>query len=199
MMKTKNLLTLAVIASLPCLFAGCGSSKNAANTAAVPNVYDATEHMSEVEDYEYDTKEYYAATGIAHGSFVRFGQVQLAALQNAKEMVYEKVAHKYTGMVKNYMNMYGDDKGTDIVNKLERGGEATIQTYLNDIEATKVKKSRVDEEGNIFVYVNIRVDKKALAREIAKANAKDLSSAEKSLIDFQADEFEKELAQEFEK
>lgn len=204
MKTTKIITTLTILLSVIAL-PSCNSSKNVAQQqqsynqkVQAPQVYDPSMDMVEI-DYEYDTDEYYAATGFAQGALVRIGDLQSIALQNAIEQIYAKLSRHYQGLIKNYTQNYGNDKGNDIESRLKSGAIATIEGYISEVKTSKFKRSKVDEKGEIFVEVSIKINKEELSKRLAQSDANTLTADEKAKIDFDATEHENEIKEAFKK
>lgn len=145
----------------------------------------------------YDTNDEFAATGIYRGSSYQKGECQLNALENAKQLVYAKYHHAYTGMISNYSSTFGNNQGNDIATKLQRAGDQVINAMLNDIQACCVKFSAVQGDGHIECYVGIKVPKQALAAQVAQTVADVLTPEEKIAINFEEDQYRKQMEQRF--
>ena len=63
----------------------CGSSKN--SMASAPRSTNPFGDVYEAPAAENDTEDYFGATGIASGPQARMGELQLAALTNAQNMI----------------------------------------------------------------------------------------------------------------
>lgn len=113
-----------------------------------------------------DTDEYFEALGISYGSKVRMGELHMLALTNAQNIIRQKMAHVYKGVIEDYMRVYGNNLGTDIETKMERGGKQFINAILNDTrEVGSPEFSEMDEKGNVTCYVVARVYKQGLAEK----------------------------------
>ncbi len=145
----------------------------------------------------YDTSEEFAATGIYRGSSYQKGECQLNALENAKQLVYAKYQHSYNGMISNYSSTIGNNRGNDIATKLQRAGDQVVKAVLNDISACCIRFSAVQDDGMIECYVAIKVPKQAIAAETAKKVADVLSPDEKMLINFEEEQYRKQMEQRF--
>ena len=161
----KLFFAAAIVAAA--MFASCGTTKQSAS--ANSRSANPFGEVSEVPAAEYDTDEYFGATGIATGPKARMGDLQLVALANAQNMVRQKMKHAYKGMVRDYMKTFGNNEGSDLGSKLERGGDQVIDVIVNDTRASKGPLfSNVDDKGNVTCYIGIRVSKKDMADRIAK-------------------------------
>ncbi len=145
----------------------------------------------------YDTDNEFAATGIYRGSSYQKGECQLNALENAKQLVYAKYHHAYNGMISNYSSTIGNNRGNDIATKLQRAGDQVVKAVLNDIQACCIKFSGVQEDGMIECYVGIKVPKQAIAAQVAKTVADVLTPDEKMQINFEEDQYRKQMEQRF--
>ncbi len=185
-MKNISIITAAIVAATLILLSSCGAQKATVTTNSTPSQSPFGE-VYEVPCAVYDTPEQFAATGIYRGSSYQKGECQLNALQNARQLVYEKYHHAYKGMVSNYSQSIGNNRGNDIETKINRAGDQMMDIILNDIQANCVKFSAVGDDGMIECYVGIVVPKALIAEQVTKAVSDVLTPEEKDAIAF--DEF----------
>lgn len=191
----KKIFVLAVTAAAMTL-ASCGTQKNAMTTVNNNRSASPFGDVFEVPAAENDTDEYFGATGIASGPKARMGDLQLDALSNAQNMIRQKMQHAYKGAVDDYMVRFGNNAGSDIQSKLERGGTQIIDVIVNDTQASKGPLfSNVDEKGNVTCYIGIRISKKTIADKIADYVSED----EELKIRFQEEQFRQRMEESFKK
>ncbi len=188
----KQSLILATFVAL--VVCSCGTTKQ--SYAQVQTSSSTSSPFGEVysmpcEVYDSDTE--FAATGIYRGSSYQKGECQLNALENAKQLVYAKFKHTYNGMISNYSNSIGNNRGNDIETKLERAGDQVVKAILNDIQACCVKFSGVQADGNIECYVAIKVPKRVIADQVTKKIADNLTQDEKDRIGFDEYNYRKQM------
>lgn len=161
-MKKKILsrLVLALFMAFLC----SGASLTARTTEATNNPADASNQEPEPE---YDTDEWFGATGYAYGSRNQRGQLQSLALTNAQDMVRQKMQHSYEGFINTYMESLNTENGDEVMGRALGAGRQVINCIVNDTKVTKLWFSPVDEKGKVTCVVNIRVDKKELADKLA--------------------------------
>lgn len=187
----KRIIILAVVAIVA---AACGVQKRIASqpqnqsNAPFGEVYSLPCEV-------YDTNDEFAATGIYRGSSYQKGECQLNALENAKQLVYDKYHHAYNGMISNYSSTIGNNRGNDIATKLQRAGDQVVKAVLNDIQACCIKFSGVQDDGMIECYVGIKVPKQEIAAQVAKTVADVLTPDEKMQINFEEDQYRKQMEQ----
>lgn len=186
----KKIFVMTVMAAA--LFASCGSQKQA--TASSNRSVSPFGDVFEVPAAENDTEDYFGATGIAYGAKARMGDLQLDALSNAQNMIRQKMQHAYKGAVDDYMVRFGNNAGSDIQSKLERGGTQLINVMVNETQASKGPIfSSVDDKGNVTCYLGIRISKKAMADKIADYVSED----EELKIRFQEEQFRQRMKESF--
>ncbi len=188
----KSLFLVAIVMVL----ASCGASRRAPVQAQTSNTAPFGETYA-MPCEVYDTPDEFAATGIYRGSSYQKGECQLNALENAKQLVYAKYHHSYNGMISNYSSTIGNNRGNDIATKLQRAGDQVVNAILNDIAASCVRFSAVQDDGMIECYVAIKVPKQAIAAQTAKTIADVLTPDEKLLINFEEEQYRKQMEQRF--
>ena len=185
-MKKISIIAALAAATLM-LVSSCGAQKAATAAAASSQPKSPFGEVYEVPCAVYDTPEQFAATGIYRGSSYQKGECQLNALQNARQLVYEKYHHAYQGMVSTYSQSIGNNRGNDIETKMNRAGDQIMDIILNDIQANCVKFSAVGDDGMVECYVGITVPKAMIAEQVTNAVSDVLTPEEKEAIGF--DEF----------
>ena len=100
-------------------------------------------------------------------------------------------------MISNYSSTIGNNRGNDIATKLQRAGDQVVKAVLNDIQACCIKFSGVQEDGMIECYVGIKVPKQAIAAQVAKTVADVLTPDEKMQINFEEDQYRKQMEARF--
>ena len=176
------------------MFASCSATKNATTTANNTRSASPFGDVYEVPAAENDTDEYFGATGIASGPKARMGELQLMALTNAQNIIRQNMQHAYKGAVDDYMSSIGNNAGTDIEAKIERGGTQLIDVVVNDTQASKGPMfSAVDEKGNVTCFIGIRISKKMMADKIADYVSED----EELKIRFKEDQFRERMKESF--
>lgn len=149
---------------------------------------------------EFDTDDYFGASGIASGPKVRMGELYSAALTNAQNIVRQKMAHAYKGAIDDYSLMLGNNIGSDFQSKIERAGTQIIDAIVNDTRETNPPVfSAVDEKGNVTCYVGIRVYKNVIADKLAENVKKNVSEDEELRIRFNEDQFRQKMEENFKK
>ncbi len=194
-MKTK-VIASALVAVLTLSLGSCGTSSPVASTA--PRSTSPFDQTYQAPGAEIDTDEYFAGFGVASGSQHQMGEVHLAAVKNAQDIVRMKLKHCYKGMLTDYSNQIGNNNGTDIQTKLERAGEQIIDAIVNDTrESTKPEYSGVDDKGYVKCFVNIRIYKDEFADKMTEKIADAVSDDEELSIRFKEAEFNKKMKESF--
>lgn len=189
----KKVFVLVAIVAMAGMVVSCGSTRNGvvASSTSSGNPFG---DVYEVPAAEYDTDEYFGATGIASGPRARMDVLQSQAIANAQGLVRQKMQHAYQGMIEDYSSYIGNNVGADAETKMERGGTQIIDAIVNDTQVSKGPMfSSVDEKGNVTCYVGIRVSKAKLAEQISDFVSED----EELKIRFDEEQFRKRMDEAF--
>lgn len=194
-MKTLKLFGFAMIIALA--FASCGSEKQATSNKQQTKSKNPFGTTYQTPCAIYDSDTYFAATGISEGSAKQKGVIQQAALGNAQDLVRQKIKHAYKGMVSNFMNSIGNNKGNDVERNMTMAGDQIIDAVVNNTEATCVEWSEVGGDGHIECYVAIKVSKADMAQKIATTVENKLSQDDKLGIKYDEMQYRKQMEQTF--
>jgi hypothetical protein len=191
----KNLVQIAIAAIFTSvMMMGCGGSKQVASPLAKSSS-SPFRGGTEAPCTVYDDDEYFAATGIASGPATQKGTLQRSALSNGQSIVRQKLQHAYEGVVKDYFESVGANKGTDVENQVVGGGTQVIMGIVNNTSHSCLMWSDVDEKGNMECYIGIKVSK----AKVANAVADNLSKSEKQEIREHAETFRKQISEDLKK
>ncbi len=175
----------ALIAGTLALFTSCGGQKQVIVTQQQSSAPFQETHAMPCEAY--DTPEEFAATGIYRGSSYQKGALQIYALRIAKRIIYEKYHHSYLGLLSNYDNSTGNNRGNDIQDKMTAAGDQVVEAILNDLQANCIRFSNIFDDGTCECYVSVIVPKTIIAEQVSKRVNDVLTEEEKLAISF--DEF----------
>jgi hypothetical protein len=146
----------------------------------------------------FDDENWFAGTGIANGDYNRMDVVQTAALTNAQNIVRQKMQHAYEGMVSDYRNYIGNNKGSDADIHMEAAGDQIIDVIVNNTGTVCGPEwSDIDEKGKINCYLGIKVSKKDVANKLAESAEGLVSKNEEMRIRFQEFNFREKMAEKF--
>ena len=176
----------------------CASWQHKSDSNTRVNSTDPFDDSYEAPCQMYDDNNYFAATGIYKGSVEQKGELQKFALANAQALCRMKVKHTYQGMVSDFSQSYGNNRGNDIETKISQSGDHIIDAVINDTQAKCVKYSNVGTDGTIEVYVAIQIPKIDLAQKLAYEVGKLLTNKEKTRINFHENEYIKQTIKRFE-
>ncbi|MDR0834971.1 MAG: hypothetical protein LBN11_00090 [Tannerella sp.] len=190
-MKTIFLKIAAMAVLVVFVATSCGSKKQ----TAVSNSRNSSNPFGgafEAPCAMYDDDEYFAATGIASGPATQKGTLQRTALSNGQAMIRQKMQHAYEGVVKDYFEHIGANKGSDVETQTIGGGNQIIMGIVNNTSQSCLMFSPVDDKGNVECYIGIKISKS----KVANAIADNLSKSEKAEIRQHAEDFRKQIAED---
>ncbi len=146
----------------------------------------------------FDDDDWFAATGISNGPRTRMDVVQQAALTNGQNIIRQKMKHAYQGMVSDYSNYIGNNKGTDADIHIESAGDQIIDAVVNDTRAVCGPKfSAPDDKGQVNCFLAIKISKKELASKLADKVEDMVSKDEEMRIRFQESNFRDKMNEKF--
>ena len=192
--KRMNIACVAIVMTVIVSLAAtsCGISKTTATGAPGKNTSPFSGGVYEVPCAVYDDDEYFAATGIASGPATQKGTLQRAALSNAQAIVRQKMQHAYEGVVKDFFEHIGSNKGSDVETQTIGGGNQIIMGIVNNTSHSCLMFSDVDAKGNIECYIAIKISKAKVTNVIAD----NMSKSEKAEIRQHAEDFRKQMAED---
>lgn len=145
----------------------------------------------------YDTPTEFAATGIYRGSMYQKGEVHTYALQNAQSIVRQKMQHAYQGMLSDFSQSIGNNRGNDISVKMSKAGDQIIDVIVNNTSESCVKWSGIGDDGMVECYVAILISKEETANQITKKVKDVLTEDEKMKIGFEEEQYRKNMQARF--
>ena len=190
-MKNLSLLTIVVGMTVTSVtMTGCGSRKQMVNSDGSerrPTIGEVTN----IPCIDYDTDEYYVGVFSLYGSQKQLGRLGSAALSGARQQLIEKMAHDYNGFVEQSSDILGNNKGNDVSGAIKSAGLEIIKQHVGRLRATcgPIADKYIDENGNITVYVSMRM----YVKDITKALADNLEKQEKDVINFNHEQAMKKL------
>lgn len=127
--------------------------------------------------WEEDTDEYYTA----HVQrIMKPNQVTLQAtalLRLAQQQMRQKIKGRYKAVVRDYMDQLDVDDKYTVASHIESAGEMVIDQMINDTKEACREMTRPDADGNVTLYLSIRVSKKELTDGIVNQISKDKETA----------------------
>ena len=131
----KKIFTFAAVVCAAMMMVSCGASKKVAQAPAQPGNPFGPGEIYEPPCTEIDTPEYFGATGIAIGAQARIAELQLNALENAKDMMKKMTAHAEENQALAAINgsFYDMQKGNSVC-FLKIGKEVIDTTTTREFE-----------------------------------------------------------------
>ncbi|HIT48590.1 MAG TPA: hypothetical protein IAC34_03755 [Candidatus Coprenecus stercoripullorum] len=184
----------AIAATSLMILSSCGAPRQIVADSQQQQQRKLFGETQEIPCADYDTEEYFAATGTYYGSSKNLSALQTAALNHAQQLVHNKLSHAYIGAVDNYFSAIGTNVGSDVDNKFEGAGTQIINDVVNETGATCVRfDAYPDEKGNVNCYVSVRVSKEELADRITDFVSED----EELNIRFKEHDFRERMKESF--
>lgn len=177
----KKILFIAM-AALVCM--SCASKKNATQPLQNPG-YSRVEIEVPCKQNGFDDADYFR--GVGTSTAPNQNNARIAALQNAKSIVREKLGGFVSGLSTDYSRNVAGEAQASKVQKIIEGEFATlVEKELNDAEQT-CEKGYVLADGLFEYWIAIQIPKKKLVEDLTSR----LSVNEELEIEFNRDQFRK--------
>ncbi len=195
----KKMSFFAIVLFSVVTLTACGASKNVSQNNSQKSGSNPFGATYEMPCQVYDTPQEFAATSSYRGSKNKMDEVHWNALRQAQNLIKVKMQRAYEGMFSEYANSYGNNKGNDIEDKMERACDNALSGILNNTSEFCTRWGEVDEDGHLYCFIGIKISKDELASKSAQEVKKLLTEEEKIKIDFKEEEFRQKLDGRFEK
>lgn len=91
-----------------------------------------------------------------------------ATLRSAQMLMRQKLSGVYKAVLRDYFDQMDTDEGNYANQHLESAGDLVIKATINETYEVCRKQTRPDENGNITMYMTIKVSKKKFADDLVK-------------------------------
>lgn len=91
-----------------------------------------------------------------------------ATLRSAQMLMRQKLSGVYRAVLRDYFDQMDTDEGNYANQHLESAGDLVIKATINETYEVCRKLTRPDENGNITMYMTIKVSKKKFANDLVK-------------------------------
>jgi hypothetical protein len=120
----------------------------------------------------YDDDQWYTGANQKKGTP---GDPQLAntLLRLTQEQLKQKIKGRYQAVVRDYFDQMDIDGKSSAATHIESAGDHVIDQVLNDTREFCRKQSKVDDSGNITMYMSIKISKKDLTEKIVEGISED--------------------------
>ena len=96
-----------------------------------------------------------------------------ATLRSAQMLMRQKLSSVYRAVLRDYFDQMDTEEGSYANQHLESAGDLVIKATINETYEVCRKQTRPDENGNVIMYMTIKVSKKQFAKDLVKKISED--------------------------
>lgn len=122
--------------------------------------------------YEKDNEEYFTAHVQRKMNVNQVTLQSTALLRLAQQQMRQKISAAYKAVVRDYMDQMDVDDKYSAASHIESAGDAVINRMIDNTEETCREMTRPDADGNVTLYLAVRVSKKDLKEQLVTGVSK---------------------------
>lgn len=162
----KKYLCMILCVLLAASYTDCAAKKQKKSTVQYTNPFEGGTYDAPCTVYDDD--EFFAATGIAYGSFSEKGDLIEEAQDRAQQLIIKKMKQAVTASLSSFRENTTGNHTKQLAKNVKDVIDRTIVDILNETQACCGPKFLgVDEKGNTECYMAFKVRKTELANKIA--------------------------------
>ena len=96
-----------------------------------------------------------------------------ATLRSAQMLMRQKLSSVYRAVLRDYFDQMDTEEGSYANQHIESAGDLVIKATINETYEVCRKQTRPDENGNVVMYMTIKVSKKKFANDLVKKISED--------------------------
>jgi uncharacterized protein YcfL len=121
----------------------------------------------------YDDDEWFYATGVRQFKMSSVNTAPTALLRSTQLLMRQKLAGVYKAVLRDYFDQMNTDEGNYANEHIESAGDLVIRANINETYEVCRKNTAPDGNGNVTMYMSIKVSKKKLVEDVVKEIKKD--------------------------
>lgn len=145
----------------------CKSTQKPVETTA-PIASQSNVEVYDVPCWMADDDEWFYATVQRQCKQSSMNTAPTATLRSAQMLMRQKLSGVYKAVLRDYFDQMDTDEGNYANQHLESAGDLVIKATINETYEVCRKQTRPDENGNITMYMTIKVSKKKFADDLVK-------------------------------
>ncbi len=168
----KVFLLIPMLTAVVFTITSCKSSQNSVETKA-PISSQGGVDVYEVPCWMADDDEWFYATIQRQFKQSSMNTAPTATLRSAQMLMRQKLSSVYRAVLRDYFDQMDTEEGSYANQHLESAGDLVIKTTVNETYEVCRKQTRPDDNGNVIMYMTIKVSKKKFAKDLVKKISED--------------------------
>lgn len=150
----------------------CKSTQKPVETKA-PITSQSNVDVYDVPCWMADDDEWFYATIQRQFKQSSMNTAPTATLRSAQMLMRQKLSSVYRAVLRDYFDQMDTEEGSYANQHLESAGDLVIKATINETYEVCRKQTRPDENGNVIMYMTIKVSKKQFAKDLVKKISED--------------------------
>ena len=169
-MKKVSLL-IPMLAAVVLTMTSCKSTQKPVETKAP--IADQSVDVYDVPCWMADDDEWFYATIQRQFKQSSMNTAPTATLRSAQMLMRQKLSSVYRAVLRDYFDQMDTEEGTYANQHLESAGDLVIKATINETYEVCRKQTKPDENGNVIMYMTIKVSKKKFAKDLVQKISED--------------------------
>ena len=123
--------------------------------------------------YMADDDDWFYATGMRQVKANTINTAATATLRATQQLMRQKLSAIYRSVTRDYFDQMDTEEGSYERSHIESAGDLVVRAMINDTYEVCRKNTSPDENGNMIMYMTIKVSKKKFLENAVKELSKD--------------------------
>ena len=150
----------------------CKSTQKPVETKA-PITSQSNVDVYDVPCWMADDDEWFYATIQRQFKQSSMNTAPTATLRSAQMLMRQKLSSVYRAVLRDYFDQMDTEEGSYANQHLESAGDLVIKATINETYEVCRKQTRTDDNGNVIMYMTIKVSKKKFAKDLVQKISED--------------------------
>lgn len=150
----------------------CKSTQKPVETKA-PISSTSSADVYDVPCWMADDDEWFYATIQRQTKQSSMNTAPTATLRSAQMLMRQKLSSVYKAVLRDYFDQMDTEEGSYANQHIESAGDLVIKSTINETYEVCRKQTRPDENGNVIMYMTIKVSKKKFAKDLVQKISED--------------------------
>ena len=120
-----------------------------------------------------DDDDWFYATGMRQVKANTINTAATATLRATQQLMRQKLSAIYRSVTRDYFDQMDTEEGSYERSHIESAGDLVVRAMINDTYEVCRKNTSPDENGNMIMYMTIKVSKKKFLENAVKELSKD--------------------------
>lgn len=164
-------LSILMLTAVVFTMTSCKSTQKPVETKAP--VSNESVDVYDVPCWMADDDEWFYATIQRQFKQSSMNTAPTATLRSAQMLMRQKLSSVYKAVLRDYFDQMDTEEGSYANQHIESAGDLVIKATINETYEVCRKQTKPDENGNVIMYMTIKVSKKKFAKDLVQKISED--------------------------